>query len=147
MVPWGTQIGQFRYNAGSASAYKWEHVGAGPIVWVGGIGSTYSVPKTGDYLIHYQTNYGGVAGNDGSRVYVTDQSAGGAKVTFNNDNGNFGSQTSGITVSHYSTGGVIWPVTVTAAHTLRLDGGYAYRYGAMEANISGWAVQPVRVQA
>jgi len=146
MVPWGTQIGHFRYNAGSASAYKWEHVGSGPLVWVGGINSTYTVPKTGDYLIHYQTNYGGMADNTGSRVYVVNTSTGGTKVTWNNDNGNYGSQTSGITVSHYSTGGVIAARTVTAGHVLRLDGSYSQPYAAMEANLSGWGIQPVRVQ-
>ena len=86
------------------------------------------------------------ADNDGSRVYVTDQSAGGAKVTFNNDNGNFGSQTSGITVSHYSTGGVFLARDGYDWSRSQIGRGL-YRYGAMEANISGWAIQPVRVQA
>lgn len=147
MVPWGTQVAQFRYNAGSVSSYKWEHVGAGPVVWIGGINSTYTVPKSGEYLVHYQNNYGGIAQNSGNRVYVTNQSSGGAKVAFNVDNGNYSSQTTGITVSHYSTGGIIWPVTVTATHVLRLDGNYDAPYGAMEANLSGWAMQPVRVAA
>jgi hypothetical protein len=97
-------------------------------------------------MIHYQTNYGGVADNTGSRVYVVDTSASNAHVTFNNDNGNFGSQTSGITVTHYSTGGVYAARTLTSGHVLRLDGSYSAPYGAMEANLSGWGVQPVRVQ-
>ena len=117
------------------------------MILVGGINSTYTVPKSGDYNILTQTNYGGIGDNQGSRVYVQDNSASNAHVTFNVDNGNFGSQTSGITVTHYSTGGAIQTRTLTSGHVLQLTGSYAAPYGAMEANLSNWYVQPIRVAA
>ncbi len=115
------------------------------MIVVGGIGTTYTVPKTGDYNIWTQTNYGGVADNTGSEVYVIDTSNANAQVTFKVDNGNFGSQTSGITITHYSTGGVVQTRTLTTGHVLQLAGSYSAPYGAMEANLSSWYVQPIRV--
>lgn len=115
------------------------------MIVVGGIGSTYTVPKSGDYNIWTQTNYGGVADNSMSEVYVINTSNSNAQVTFKVDNGNQGSQTSGITVSHYSTGGVVQARTLTAGNILQLAGAYSAPYGAMEANLSSWYVQPIRV--
>jgi len=114
------------------------------MVMPGGINSTYTVPKSGDYNIMSQTNYGGVADNTGSRVYVQDTTSA-VKVTPNVDNGNFGSQTSGITITHYSTGGAVLVRTLTAGHVLQLQGSYSAPYGSMEADLSAWYIQPIRV--
>lgn len=104
------------------------------------------MPKSGDYNVWSQTNYGGAADNTGSEVYVFDQTSS-TQVTFKVDNGNFGSQTSGITVTHYSTGGAVQARALTAGHVLQLVGMYSAPYGAMEANLSSWYVQPIRVAA
>ena len=87
-----------------------------------------------------------MADNRGSSAVVVNQTLGDIAVGPEVHNGNYGSQTSGITVSHYSTGGITWPITATATHVLRLDSSNPVAYGNRGA-VDGWAIAPVRVQA
>lgn len=87
-----------------------------------------------------------MADNRGSSAVVVNQTLGGAAVGPEVHNGNYGSQTSGITVSHYSTGGITWPITVTSGHVLRLNANNPVAYGNKGA-VEGWSIAPIRVQA
>lgn len=57
---------RFRYNAGSSSSFKWEFIGGPPLVgysagnvtnggttstWINIVGTTVTIPRTGDYVI------------------------------------------------------------------------------------------------
>jgi hypothetical protein len=71
----GGIVWQFRYNAGSASAYKWEFIGGAPIYFNAGsltlatanvftdIGSgpTFTLPRGGDYLVQFACQVQAVA--------------------------------------------------------------------------------------
>jgi hypothetical protein len=77
-------IWHLRYNAGSASAYKWEYLGGGPLlarvsssetttgtdVDLTTVGPSVSVPLNGDYLVRYGSILGNANVNGTAQAYV-----------------------------------------------------------------------------
>jgi hypothetical protein len=116
-------VWQFRYNAGSASAYKWEFVGGPPFMifapdytpptagtWYTDTtpGSTILVARAGEYIGSTSANLGAAAGNTGNYLAFTPvqpyrygQPSGGASME------------SSISVS--------WWLSITAGYSLRND--------------------------